>query len=79
MKLPNAENALIESTKIREYRLSSSHPIGRFKYRLFSMLGYSNEQWARLEADSLELAVTGEATIGESTEYGQKHEVRGIR
>jgi len=42
------------------------------------MLGYTNEQWARLKADLLELAVTGEATISESTEYGQKYEVRGM-
>ncbi len=78
MKLPNAENARIEPAKIREYLLSSSHPIGRFKYGFFSRLGYTNEQWARLEADLLELAVTGEAIIGESTEYGQKYEVRGM-
>jgi len=77
MKLPNAESALIEPAKIRDYLLSASHPIGRFKYRFFSRLGYTSEQWERLEADLLELAIAGESMIGESTEYGQKYEVRG--
>jgi len=78
MKLPNAKGALIEPAKIRDYLLSASHPIGRFKYKFFSRLGYTSEQWERLEADLLNLAVTGEAIIGESTEYGQKYEVRGM-
>ena len=42
------------------------------------MLGYAREQWSQLEADLLDLAATGEAALGESTEYGQKHEVRGM-
>ena len=78
MKLPNAESAFIEPAKIRDYLLSGSHPIGRFKYRFFSRLGYTSEQWERLEADLLELAIAEEAIIGESTEYGQKYEVRGM-
>ena len=78
MKLLNAEYAQIEPAKLQDYLLSPTHPIGRFKYRFFSRLGYSNEQWARLETDLRELAVTGDATPGESTEYGQKYEVRGM-
>ena len=30
MKLPNADQALIESTKLRNYLLSPNHPIARF-------------------------------------------------
>jgi hypothetical protein len=78
VKLPDAEDAQIEPAKLRDYLLSSTHPIGRFKYRFFSRLGYTSGQWRRLEADLRELAVTGEATPGESTEYGQKYEVRGM-
>jgi len=78
VKLLNAEYAQIEPAKLQDYLLSPTHPIGRFKYRFFSRLGYSNEQWARLETDLRELAVTGDATPGESTEYGQKYEVRGM-
>ena len=78
MKLPNAEEAQIEPAKLLDYLLSSTHPIGRFKYRFFSRVGYTNEQWAQLKTDLLELAIGGEATLGETTEYGQKYEVRSM-
>jgi len=29
--LPNATKVVIDSAKVRDYLLSSSHPIGRFK------------------------------------------------
>ena len=76
MVIPNAPKALIDSTKVRDYLLSSSHPIGRFKQPFFVALGYSRGQWQQLEADLLELAVSGDARIGQKTKYGQKYEVR---
>jgi len=76
--LPNASKAEIDPAKLRDYLLSSSHPIGRFKHPFFGALGYSKEQWQQLEADLQNLATTGDARIGQKTEYGQKYEVRGI-
>ena len=76
MVLPNASKAVIDSAKVRDYLLSSSHPIGRFKQPFFIALGYSGDRWQQLEADLLELVVTGDARIGQKTEYGQKYEVR---
>jgi len=35
MKLPNADRAVIEIEKLRDYCLSSSHPRGRHKARVF--------------------------------------------
>lgn len=78
MKLPNADQALIEPEKLHDYLLSSAHPIGRFKSSIFAALGYSKEQWSHLKTDLLELAATGDAVPGQITEYGQKYEVRGI-
>ena len=74
--LPNATKTVIDSVKVRDYLLSSSHPIGRFKQPFFVALGYSRDQWQQLEADLLELAASGDARIGQKTEYGQKYEVR---
>ena len=51
MRLPNIENAVIDSEKSRDYLLSVSHPVGRFKAVFFSSLGYSQEDWQQLEAD----------------------------
>lgn len=78
MLLPNGSKARINPAKLREYLLSSSHPIGRFKHPFFARLGYFKERWQRLETDLLELAATGVARFGQSTKYGQKYEVRGI-
>ena len=76
--LPNASKAEIDPAKVHNYLLSSSHPIGRFKQPFFVALGYSGDRWQQLEADLLDLATTGDAQIGQKTEYGQKYEVRGI-
>jgi hypothetical protein len=51
MKLPNAEDAIIAPEKLRGYLLSTRHPTGRYKAALFRRLGYTDEQWALLEAD----------------------------
>ena len=51
MKIPNADRAIVEATKLRDYLLSPSHPVGRFKAPFFTALGYSQDQWPRLEAD----------------------------
>lgn len=34
-KLPNAEQAVVEPAKVRDYLLSSAHPVGRFKAVVF--------------------------------------------
>jgi hypothetical protein len=77
MKLPAAERAVIAPAKIRDYLLSTSHPIGRFKAPFFASLGYANANWQRLEKDLLALAVSGDAELGNRSPYGQKYEIRG--
>ena len=42
MLLPNAERALIDRAKIRDYLLSLHHPVGRFKARFFTSLGFTD-------------------------------------
>ena len=77
MKLPFAEHAFIEDAKLRDYLLSSVHPIGRFKCQFFLNIGYTAEQWETLRRDLMTLAVTSEAEERERTRYGQKYVVRG--
>ena len=78
MKLPAAERSVIAPAKVREYLLSNSHPVGRFKAPFFASLGYTSANWQRLEKDLLALAVSGDAELGKSSPYGQKYEIRGI-
>jgi hypothetical protein len=49
MKLSAAERAVIESAKIRDYLLSTAHPVGRFKSLFFASLGYTSANWRRLD------------------------------
>jgi len=77
MKLPAAERAVIAPAKIRDYLLSTSHPVGRFKAPFFASLGYTNANWRRLEEDLRDLAVSGDAELGKRSPYGQKYEIRG--
>ncbi|HUR27053.1 MAG TPA: adhesin [Planctomycetota bacterium] len=77
MNLPRGDQALVEQAKVRNYLLSASHPIGRFKAEFFRSIGYTDQNWARFNSDLCALAVTGEAMAIAATAYGQKYEVRG--
>lgn len=61
-----------KTTMSKPYGSSCASWKGGNEPRRFLTYSHTNEQWARLEADLLELAVAGEAIIGESTDYGQK-------
>jgi len=78
MKLPAADRAIIAPAKIRDYLLSTSHPVGRFKAPFFASLGYTISTWRRLDEDLRSLAVSGDAVLGKDSPYGQKYEIRGI-
>lgn len=77
MKLPAAERAVVDSSKVRDYLLSESHPVGRFKAVFFAALGYSSANWEQLAADLRRHAADHEAVATEANPYGQKFEVRG--
>jgi hypothetical protein len=74
---PDFSAVEIDPAKIADYLLSSSHPTGRFKAHVFRVLGYSPEQWQRLDADLRQLVRSGACAPGRPTAYGQKWEVSG--
>ena len=78
MNLPSADRAIVETAKVRDYLLSSEHPIGRAKAHFFHSLGFRQEQWSELQEALLALGRTGDATLGEANAFGQKYMVRGI-
>jgi len=51
MKVPGAEFARIDREKIEDYLLSPFHPVGRFKAVVFGRLGYSRDEWQKLDTD----------------------------
>jgi hypothetical protein len=74
--LLNAHAAIISTDKLRDYLLSSTHPIGRYKSAFFRSLGYAQEDWPVLERDLRETLSSEALSLG-SVEYGQKFGVRG--
>jgi uncharacterized protein DUF6883 len=76
LRLPNADRAVIDPMKLHGYLLSRSHPVGRFKAVFFSALGYSSENWQRLEADLRSQHLAQDAVAGKASRYGQTYEIR---
>ena len=76
MKVPNWRHATVDRRKLTDYLLSATHPVGRFKSRFFSALGYEAEESQVLEDDLLELLKAGYAESME-TEFGTKFLVSG--
>ena len=76
MKLPGADHAIVDGTKVRDYLLSPEHPVGRFKAVFFGILGYTRGQRQRLQQDLLELGRSETAEEGQKSPFGQKYEMR---
>ena len=70
--LPNPERAFVAPNKVRDYLLSPSHPVGRFKATVFVALGYTQENWERLRDDLLTIARTGSASTGQLAHSGRR-------
>jgi hypothetical protein len=74
--LPNPERAVVDEAKVRDYLLSPSHPVGRFKAAFFWALGFSADDWRSLSEALLTMGRTGEATEGQVSPFGRKFEIR---
>jgi hypothetical protein len=72
--LPNPENAIVEIRKLRDYCLSTHHPRGRHKARVFaSALGLVAEDAMELREALLSAALLEEAMPMEEDEYGTRY------
>jgi hypothetical protein len=73
-KLPNAENAIVEVRKLRDYCLSPDHPRGRHKARVFaSALGLTAEDAEEARGALLSAALSGEADPAQEDEFGKRY------
>ncbi|MBN2320485.1 MAG: hypothetical protein JXR49_15510 [Acidobacteria bacterium] len=75
MKDPDWEKAEIDPAKIRDYLLSPTHPVGRFKAPFFEALGYTQDEWNRLQADLLKVICQESAVHAGHNDYGEKYTV----
>jgi hypothetical protein len=78
VRLPNADDAVVDPAKVRDYLLSLEHPVGRAKARFFLALGFTREDWPVLQRALLDHARLSDAAPGLPSPFGQKHRVEGI-
>ena len=72
--LPNAENAVVDIRKLRDYCLNLEHDEGKHKARLFSAsLGMKDENAEELRQILLEAVRTQEVSLGRRDEFGQRY------
>lgn len=73
MKLPNAERAVVEIEKLRDYCLNANHPRGRHKARVFvTALGLTADDAEELRQAILSAVLSEDAIPTERDEYGQR-------
>jgi hypothetical protein len=74
MSIPNAENAVVDIRKLRDYCLNLEHDDGKHKARLFSsMLGMTADNAEELRQILLEAVTIHEARLGRQDEFGQRY------
>jgi len=72
--LPNAENAVVDIRKLRDYSLNPNHSTGKDKARLFSsILGMTAENAEELRQIILEKVKTQEVSLNRYDEHGQRY------
>jgi len=74
MFIPNAENAVVDIRKLRDYCLNPEHNNGKHKARLFvSILGMTADHAEELRQVLLEVVKTQAAQMGREDEFGQRY------
>src|SRR3989442_818414 len=77
MKLPNADNAVVEREKILDYLLNPEHRYGASKARFFAQFGFRREAWEILAARLREHGQVHEVSRQKQTGFGPRYEVEG--
>jgi hypothetical protein len=72
-RLPNADRAVINPRKLRDYALNPDHPTGGYKAAFFGQMGYSSRDWQQLEQDVRAQHLTHPARPGKSSPHGTKY------
>lgn len=74
MLIPNAENAVVDIRKLRDYCLNYNHQDGKHKAQLFSsILGMTTDDAEELRQILLEAVKIHEARLGRQDEFGQRY------
>lgn len=77
MKLPNAQQAVVDRKKVANYLLNAAHRYGASKARFFTQFGFRMEAWEQLAQALLEHGQMNEVTRTRETGFGPRYEVEG--
>ena len=77
MKLLNSKNAVIPKEKLIKYVLSETHPIGKFKAKLFRSLGFNETNLHLFEKELQSLAKLQDVKDIVKSQYGTKYIIEG--
>ena len=74
MIIPNADRAVIDIRKLRDYCLNPAHSEGKHKARLFSAkLGITRQDAEALREILSKKVLTEPATVGRRDDFGQRY------
>jgi hypothetical protein len=76
--LTNADRAIIEASKLRDYLLNPANENTGGKWAIFASLGYTRANWQLLEVDLRQQHLTQEAKDAGDNLYGVKHEIVAV-
>ena len=77
MRLPNSENARVAEQKLKDYLLSTTHPVGAAKARFFQEFGYHHDNAELLEQGLLHIARSQDAVRVTESPFGDKYVIDG--
>ena len=77
MRLPNAQNAVVERRKLTDYLLNAAHPDNGGKAAFFQALGFTGKDWPTLAAALHQLAETSVVVKNMESSHGHKYILHG--
>lgn len=77
MKLPNAENALVEDSKLAGYLLNPKHPHGTHKARYLGRFGFTSDGLDAARQALLEHGRSHDVARVSQTGFGPRYAVEG--
>jgi filamentous hemagglutinin len=77
VKLPNADQAVVEREKVVSYLLNSAHPDNGGKAAFFELLGFTRVDWRTLAEALRRVGIDHEVSLSSTTAHGTKYVVDG--
>jgi hypothetical protein len=66
---------LVEPEKVRDYLLSPTHPVGRFKAAYFAQLGFTQANWEIFASELRRIAAESDVLLGKFSRFSNKFEI----